>query len=404
MKKIAFMFLMLAAISLQAQKQPKPNLNKVLSMLQEGKLAEAKDMADAATTYEKTKDDGKTWYYRGLVYATIDTTAGNPVKESVNDPFGIAMKSFAKADSIDSNNEFFVSSSAGIFTKSQQMEMLANHYLNTALKQYQEEPIASLENMDKTKKIAETQLKTYANDTLTYYVGALVANEQEQWDRAIEDATKYIEKGGTSRDMYLILYQIYSREESKMDSVKALEIVRAAKKKFTSDATFPRIEIEMLVQQNKVEEAKANLKEQLNREPNDKQLHYFLGYINTTLKLHEEARENFVAALKVDPTYFDAQYALANTYLIDVDKLTKEWSAVGSSQAESKKRSELIQKRVKAAETAIPYLEKAEQMKAPDSDTQIEVLEKLKLLYYYTADDKNTARVAQKLKALGADE
>lgn len=404
MKKIVFMVLMLAAINLHAQKQPKPNLNKVLSMLLEGKLAEAKEMADAATTYEKTKDDGKTWYYRGLVYATIDTTAGNPVKETVQDPFGIAMKSFAKADSIDSKSEFFVTTNSGIFTKPQQLEMLANYYLNKGIQQYQDEPESALANLSRTKRISEDQLKQYPNDTLTYYVASLVANEQGQWDNAIADANKYFEKGGTSKDMYLLLYQIYAKEESMKDDAKALEVVQKAKKKFPDDSTFPRIEIEMLVQQGKIEDAKVGLIEEIKRDPNDKQLHYFLGYVNSKLEKNEEARENFQAALKVDPAYFDAQYALANTYLIDVDKITKEWSALGNSQAESKKRSELIQKRVKAAEIAIPFLEKAEQMKAPDSDSQIEVLEKLKLLYYYTADDKNTARVQQKLKALGVED
>ena len=67
--------LMLSAVAVSAQKKQKPNINKALKSLQEGQLAEAKEMIDAATTYEKTMDDGKTWYYRGLIYAAIDTTS-----------------------------------------------------------------------------------------------------------------------------------------------------------------------------------------------------------------------------------------------------------------------------------------------------------------------------------------
>jgi hypothetical protein len=58
---------------------------------------------------------------------------------------------------------------------------------------------------------------------------------------------------------------------------------------------------------------------------------------------------------------------------------------------------------VKACETAIPYLERAEKMKAPTTESQIELLEKLQMLYYYVADDAKEKVVRAKLKALGAD-
>jgi hypothetical protein len=82
----------------------------------------------------------------------------------------------------------------------------------------------------------------------------------------------------------------------------------------------------------------------------------------------------------------------------------KEYNATGNTAADSKRRSELIQQRTKKAEVAIPYLEKAEQMKAPDKDAQVEVLQKLSLLYYFTADDKNTNRINKKLKDLGVSD
>jgi hypothetical protein len=60
-----------------------------------------------------------------------------------------------------------------------------------------------------------------------------------------------------------------------------------------------------------------------------------------------------------------------------------------------------VQQRVKQSELAIPFLEKVEKMEHPDKDSEIEVLQKLSLLYYYVADDKNVARIDKKLKALG---
>lgn len=406
MKKITFLLLMFGAFSLHAQKQPKPNLNKVLSFLQEGKLKEAKEMADAATTFEKTKDDGKTWYYRGLVYLALDTTSKAEFKSLASDAFSEATASFAKADSMAKKDTEYFTQSATDFvpeTQTQQKERWANFWLDKGLKLYQDQPQVSLGHLAKTKKIS-SGMKSYANDTLTYYVSSIVANSEGQYDLAIEDANKYFEKGGKSRDVYVVLYQIYAKEESKKDLNKALEVLRKAKQALPGDLTFRRLEIDLLVQMEKIGDAKKELEVALQKEPNDKQLHYFMGYINLMLKDQLAARTNFENALKIDPNYFEAQYQLAVTHLTEVDRITKEWSALSNSAADSKKRSELIQARVKASEAAIPHLEKAEQMKAPDSETQIDVLEKLKLLYYYVADDKNTARVSKKLKALGAED
>jgi tetratricopeptide (TPR) repeat protein len=405
MKRIIFLMLMLAGVSGFAQKQPKPNINKALSLMKEGKLGEAKDMIDAATTYEKTMNDGKTWYYRGLIYATLDTIQNETFKALDPNPLKVAMESFAKADQLGkAGSEYFLQAENSIVpvTKTQQLEMLANYYLDKGIKKFQDDQPdneASLAYLDKTKMVFENGLKTYTNDTLTYYVGGLVAQQAEKYDLAIENVNKYLQKGGKSKDAYLILYQIYNGP--KEDKNKALEVLREAKKKLPNNADFPKLEIGLLIDLNKIDEAKTSLEQAVKAEPNNKILHFYLGYVNSKMDNPEAARKNYQEALRIDPSYFDAQFYLANTYLIDVDKTSKELSATGNKPADSKRRSELVQQRVKQSEIAIPYLERAEKMKAPDKDSEIEVLQKLSLLYYYTADDKNTARVEKRLKDLG---
>jgi tetratricopeptide (TPR) repeat protein len=256
----------------------------------------------------------------------------------------------------------------------------------------------------KSKTIFEGgNLTPYRNDTLAYMVEALVAQQSDSLDLAVEAANLYLQKGGTSRDMYTVLYQIYY-SGPKEDKNKALEVVRKARAAFPTNPDFPKMEIGLLIDMGKIEEAKSGLIETIKKEPGNKILHFYLGYAQTKTENNLEARKSFEEALKVDPAYWEAQFYLANTYLVDVDKTSKELSAVPSSAAYSKKRSELVQKRVKESEIALPFLEKAEKMQAPDKDSQIEVLQKLGQLYYYTADDKNTARVEKKLKELGVTE
>jgi tetratricopeptide (TPR) repeat protein len=402
MKRLLIVVLVMASVVAVAQKQPKPNINKALTALNEGKVAEAKEIIDAATTYEKTMNDGKTWYYRGLIYAAIDTTS----KESVNslDPnaFNVAMESMKKAMTIDKSGTKYVvmGGPTGLATKDNQMELLSNFYLDKAIKKYQDDQDfdASLALLDKSKTVFETQLDKYPNDTLAYYVAGLVAQQAEKDDIAIENMNKYIERGGKSKDAYLVMYQVYQKKD---DKEKALEVIRRGKTDLPNNPDFPKVEIGLLIDMGKETEAKAGLEEALKKEPNNKVLHFYLGYINAKSGDNATARKNYEDAVRIDPQYYDAQFHLANTYLVDVDKVSKELQNTGNAPKDSKRRSELVQQRVKQSELAIPFLEKVEKMEHPDKDSEIEVLQKLSLLYYYVADDKNVARIDKKLKALG---
>jgi tetratricopeptide (TPR) repeat protein len=408
MKRILFITLMLATITVVAQKQQKPNINKALKSMQDGNLAEAKEMIDAATTYEKTMNDGKTWYYRGLIYASIDTSSVEAVSAFKADALKVALESFKKSDELGKKgSEYFTQEPGGIVpvTKTQQLEGLANHYLDRGIKAFQDDQDneKSLELLRKSKNVFEKQLEKYANDTLTYYVTALVAQQADSADLALENAQRYLEKGGKSKDVYVIMYQIYN-SGPKEDKEKALQVLRDAKKAVPNNPDFPKLEIGMLIDMGKIEEAQTGLEQEIKKDPNNKILHFYLGYTYDKVGNIDGARKSFQEALRIDPQYFEAQMYLANTYLTAVDKTSKELQNTGNTAKDSKRRSELVQQRVKESETAIPYLEKAEGMKATDKDAEIEVLQKLSLLYYYTADDKNSARVDKKMKALGVED
>lgn len=395
MKKILFLMLMLIAVAGSAQKKQKPNLNKALKFLQDGQLAEAKDMIDAATTYEKTMDDGKTWYYRGLIYAALDTTSNPAYKGLAEEPFKTAMESFAKADQMGKEGtEYFTNSPDNIIpvTKSQQMAQLANWYLNRGANLYQTDSLEeALANFKKTQIVLP-------EDTIAYFYAGFVANSLEDHDAAIENFEKYIEKGGTSPDAYSLMINTYSGP--KEDKEKALEVARAAKAKFPENEEFPKVEIGLLIDLEKIEEAKVGLEEAVKREPDNKTYHFYLGYVNSKLENWEAAKKNFQEALRVDPSYFDAQYYLAQIYLIDASKIMDQVKNLGISAADKKKQAELDKILVEKYKIALPHWEKAEKLKPNDLD----VLDRLRTIYYYLGDDANEQRVAAKLKALSAEE
>jgi tetratricopeptide (TPR) repeat protein len=393
MKRLTFLVLMLAAFSLQAQKQAKPNLNKALKLFQDGKLDEAKQMIDDATTYEKTKDDGKTWYYRGLIYAALDTTTNEKYKALEAEPLKIALESFAKADAMAGKSEYFIPGPDGVLpiTKTQQIVGLANYYINKGATYYQEDKLEeALAAFEKTQII-------YPEDTTSFFYAGFIANGLEQWDKALTNFEEYIKRGGKSPDAYSLMYNIYGGPKENKE--KALEIVTAAKEKFPNNPDFPKYEIGLLIDLNKVDEAKAGLEKAVQTEPDNKIFHFYLGYVNSRLEKWEDARKNFEAALKIDPNYFDAQYYLAQVYLIEANKIKDQMKNLGISAADKKKQAELDKVLVEKYKVALPHWEKAERLKSDDVD----VLDRLRTIYYYLGDDKNEQRIIAKQKQLGQD-
>lgn len=383
------------ALSASAQKKKKPNINRALKSMQDGQIAEAKEMIDDATTYEKTMNDGKTWYYRGLIYATIDTSSNAAIKALADEPFQTAMESFAKADELGkAGSEYFVTSPGTIMpvTKTQQIAQLANFYLNRGANLYQSDSLEeALKNFEKTQVVIP-------EDTTAYLYAGFVANALDDYDKSIANFRKFIDFGGTNPDAYSIIINTYSGPKD--DKEKALEVTREAMAKFPENPEFPKVEIGLLIDLDKISEAKTGLEQAVAREPDNKTFQFYLGYVNSKLENWEEAKKNFEEALRIDPSYFDAQYYLAQIYLIDASKILDQVKNLGISAADKKKQAELDKVLVQKYKLALPHWEKAEKLKPNDLD----VLDRLRTIYYYLGDDANEKRVSQKLKTLNAEE
>src|SRR5688572_14671020 len=139
MKKLVLILLMMPALVF-AQKPVKPSLNKALSSWKAGKLQEAKEMIDVCVTDPKLSLDGTTYYYKGLIYASLDTTSNETFKKLSGNAFQESVDAFAKADQLGGKKEYFISDpSMGAILKSNQMAFLHNYYLNKGVAFYQED-------------------------------------------------------------------------------------------------------------------------------------------------------------------------------------------------------------------------------------------------------------------------
>ncbi|WP_276372029.1 hypothetical protein [Chryseolinea sp. H1M3-3] len=393
MKRITLLLLLFATVSVYAQKTPKPNLNKALNSWKEGKLDEAKANIDLATTYEKTKDDAKTWYYRGLIYASIDTTTNEAHKALATDAYKTAVESFKKADELNKGDkELFITDASGLpILKSQQLTNWQGGYLNKGAAQYQEEDLeGALKNFEKAQEIMPS-------DTTSYFYAGFVSNSLEQYDKAQENFKKYIELGGKSSDAYSILININSGPKENKE--EALKLVREAKTKFPANPDFPKVEIGLLIDLQRIDEAKSGLENAIKKEPNNKILHFYLGYANQSLNDNATAKKNYEDALKIDPQYFEAQLYLAKLMSSEAVAIKKEMSNLGISAADKKKKLELDKVLVEKLKLALPYWEKAEKIKPDDQ----EVLDTLSSIYSDLDMQDQIARIQKRYKELGLE-
>ncbi len=408
MKKV-ILILLLVPVFVFAQKPVKPNLNKALSLWQDGKLGEAKDMIDAATTYEKTMNDGKTWYYRGLIYASLDTTSNEKFKSLSPNALEVAIESFKKADQMATGGkEYFFAdpndiASAVNNTKTIQLERLANYYLDQCIKfLQQDEPdyLSSISKIEKSKLVFENAMTSYSNDTLAYYVLAIAAQSTEKYDTAITAANKVVKMGGNGdkvKESYFILYRIY--DGPKADKEKALQVIREGKKSFPGVDQFSLIEIELLMDLKKEDEAKIGLEQAIVKDPNNKVLHFLLGYINTGQNNLTDAKKNFEDALKIDPKYFEAQRYLAKLVSEDAKIIKRQINALGITPADRKKKMELDVVYVEKLKVALPYWVQAEKLNSSDE----EVLNELYAIYSDLGNDAQIQRIEKRFKELGIE-
>jgi tetratricopeptide (TPR) repeat protein len=393
MKRITILLLLVSATAVYAQKTPKPNLNKAFSSWREGNLEEAKAIIDVATTYEKTMDDAKTWYYRGLIYASIDTTTNEAYNALDPNALSVAMESFKKADEMNAGGkEHFIQDAMGMpITKTQQIDYLGNTYLNKGADAYQEEDLdGAMVNFKKAQLVRPT-------DTLAFFYAGFVSHAQENYDDAIASFEKYIENGGKDKDAYLSIINIYS--SVKENKEEALKWVRKAKPIYPADPDLPKVEIGLLIDLKRIDEAKAGLESAIKTEPDNKLLHFYLGYANSSLGDLAAAKKNYEEALRIDPKYFDAQLYLSKLMYKEAADIKSEMAGLGITAADKKKRFELDAVLVEKLKVALPYWEKAEQLNPSDQ----EVLDTLQSIYRDLDMQPQLARINARYKELGLE-
>lgn len=389
MKKIVIVLFLIVPGILSAQKVEKPNINKALTALKDKKYEEAKSIIDAATTYEKTMNDGKTWFYRTVIYGALDTTSAYTSSENLT---AIAVESLKKTQQLGGGKEisyFITPPSGGVQLYEDAIDAIAQAYLYKGGKHFDtEEYAAALKEFEKGI--------LFKPDTMFYQYAGYSAYNAEDRQKAVQYLQEYAKTGGKTQQAVsmptLILFEDQNYEG-------ALTASREVLKLFPGNKDMKSVELNSLIQLKKYDEASAVVAAGLKANPNDAEQHYLLGALNVELKKEEDAKKNFEDALKINPNHFEAALAIARIYYFDAKVIKDEMNALGISAADKKKRFELDAKYVAKLKNVLPYWQRLEKLKPDNQD----VLDGLYTIYGDLDNQEQLKRLEKRYKELGIE-
>ncbi len=374
--------------------QKKPKINQAEKARSAGNLGEAKNIMDLAVEYEKLKDDGKTWYYRGLVYASLDTTKNPEYQNLANNPLKVAMESFAKADDLNKgDNEYYLTDDNGFpITKSQQISGLWAHYLNKGVESY------NVKDYTSAYDYFQRTTLVLPEDTTGYIYSASVAQANEDYDNALKNQYYLInDLDYHTKDIYFTI--IYLEGTKNEDNEKALEVIKKARAKFPNDLDLAKSEINALIKSERIDEARSELEMAIANEPDNPNLKFTLGVMYEEIGESQKAKEAYKSSIESDPEYLNSRYNLAVLSYNQAVEMIKEKNNLGITSADQKKAKEMQETINARLKEALPHWEKVDELQPNDRTT----LETIQYIYVQLKLYDKAEAIETKLEALGGE-
>ncbi len=220
--------------------------------------------------------------------------------------------------------------------------------------------------LDKSVAAFKNAIMIEADSTSAYKNLSFVYISKGDYDAAIEPLQKIIDID-KSAEGYKYLGEILYDKGNQLkatDSVKAQEyfnktikVLEDGRKVYPSDSDILRTLANAYISANKIDVAKDIFKEGIKAEPDNQFYKYNYGVLLLQAADYPGAEEQFTKALAIDPTYENAIYNLAVTYV--------RWGTAINKEAEDKGEMNNSQYKEKYQQ-ALPYLEKVVEKKSDE--------------------------------------
>ena len=358
-------------------------VNKAAQFKENGELMKAKEQIDLATVHEKTQEKPKTWFTKGEVYEAIAFSEDTQYQDMQDEALDEAVEAYHKAKSMDAGGSYDGLSDIKI-------DNMWGTMINKGAEAYnQEDYPAALGYFEKSAVLKP-------EDTTAYYYGGIAAQQGEIYDRALANYYSLIDLDYHNEDIYSSV--VYLERSQNNDNEKALEVLEMAREHFPNNEQLMKEEINLLIITEKTDLAKNKLGAAIEAEPDNANLYYNLAYISEQTGDDEAAVENYKKAIEADPEYFDATFNLSVNYYNKAAEILKKANEMDLRTYQ--KEGKAIEEEAKVQfESALPYLEKAHEIKPDDRI----VLETMQTVYVQLKMNDKAEAVNAKIEALGSE-
>lgn len=362
--------------------------------LRNGQLYKAKEAIDAASVHEKTKDEAKTWFYRGNIYLAIQVSEEEKYNNLDPNALQEAYDSYQKAISIDDD---VINTNLRPSTPMQGLYFCGDQFYNMGVRKYNDQKYQeALESFEKAIKSNKIFGKT---DSLAMFNAALCAELAEKPDIAKKYYADLLELNYNKASIYTSLAGIYKLEGNQE---KELDIIEKGRKTFPDDFNLIIAETNFHLSNGNSAKALELLNIAVKRDPENPTLYFAIGsnfntVVDDTSKTAEErarafaeAENAYKKAIELDPGYFDPIYNLGALYFNEGIKIFEEADAITDMELYAKEK----EKYDAMWEKALPYLERALEI----DENNLNTLISLKQLYARTSQMDKLKKINEKLE------
>lgn len=356
--KIMFSFILLIGLAVTGFQCTSTELTSAKLYIQQKNYEKAIESLKKEVAKNPKSDEG--YYYLGFVYGELGNY--NEMMDAYNKSLGISNQFISYIN--DSKLHFWAqlfNEGVGYFQKG------SNSKDKDSAKVFYEK---SIKDFNDAIRLEPDSTDTYKNLAFVYMT-------QQRYDEAVGPLKTLLGKDKTL-DGYKYLGEIYYDKATKFksqyesthdaqDSVqsmdyfnKTIELMQEARKLYPNNSELLLLLSNSYIGAHKIDVAIDAFKEGVIREPGNKFYRYNYGVLLLGNKDYEDAVDQFKKAIEIDPNYQNAIYNLAVTFV--------KWGADLNKVNENKSTDAVTDTSyVEKYREAVPYLEKAVQMKSDDS-------------------------------------
>jgi tetratricopeptide (TPR) repeat protein len=360
--------LLIAAVSISfGVMAQKGKVTSALSFIEQGSLDKAKEAIDQALANESTSNWFNTYFAKGKLCQASYDSKDPKFNAFYADPLQEAYTAYEKAMELDPKGGVKKKIITGMVYNTLAVSLYNQGSTRFEAKDY----AGALKSFETQIVITESDKYAGAVDTGMYYNAGLAAVNSAKYAEAI----KYFEKCAEMKYLGITPYfQMSEAYLSQGDTVKAESILTGLTAKFPNDKNVTLQLIDLYIKSGKNEEALKYIKVAKESDPNNYSLYFAGGIIYLNENKYDEAIAELSKSIELKGDLFDTQYGIGAAYINKASEMYTKANEI----MDVKKYSDAIDQANTVYLKALPYMEKANELKPDDTFA----LQNLMQLYY----------------------